>query len=209
MFPIKRPSDPKGSSKTPPAAPSRALDWLWQNLREVKHPQVLDCGPAHPATIEVLLKRGAKIYISDMISPARQSESRFTRQLGNKRTMFLIDDFLENLLPVPSGCLSMVACWQLFDLLPREAHAGLVSRLWSYLNTGGVLFFLLREPNLANGAGTRWWLDSPFALRSDVESKIPFPYPAITNREIERLFPPGSVKTFLTRFARREILAIK
>ena len=188
---------------------SRALDWLWQDLRAVKHPQVLDCGPPHPSTIDVLLKRGAKIYITDMISLARQAESKFIRQLGNKRTMFLIDAFLENLLPIPSDCLSVVACWQLFDLLPREAHAGLVSRLWSYLNTGGVLFFLLREPSLATGAGTRWWLESPIALRSDVESKIPFPYPAITNREIERLFPNGSVKTFLTRFARREILAIK
>jgi hypothetical protein len=46
-------------------------------------------------------------------------------------------------------------------------------------------------------------------LGSEVESKVPFPYPALTNREIERLVPGGSVKTFLTRFARREILAIK
>ena len=46
-------------------------------------------------------------------------------------------------------------------------------------------------------------------LGSDVESKALFPHPALTNREIERLVPSGNVKTFLTRFARREILAIK
>jgi hypothetical protein len=46
-------------------------------------------------------------------------------------------------------------------------------------------------------------------LGSDVESDTPFPHPALTNREVERLVPGGNVKTFLTRSARREILAIK
>jgi hypothetical protein len=31
----------------------------------------------------------------------------------------------------------------------------------------------------------------------------------LTNREMERLLPSGSVKTFLTRSGRREILAVK
>jgi len=95
------------------------------------------------------------------------------------------------------------------DLLPRDALPGLVAKLWSYIRPGGVLFCLLREPYLANGAETRWWFDSLMVLGSDVESKAPFPHPALTNREIERFIPSGNVKTFLTRFARREILASK
>lgn len=71
------------------------------------------------------------------------------------------------------------------------------------------MFCLLREPSLPNGAGTRWWLDSLTTLRSDTESQLPFPYPVLTNREIEHLVPGGDVKTFLTRSARREIVAIK
>jgi hypothetical protein len=193
---------------TPPAAPSRALEWLWQNFRDVKRPHILDCGPACQATLDVLLKRGAKVYIADLITLARQSDSKFIRRLG-KRTVFLINEFLEDLPPIPPDSLSAIACWHLLDLLPREALPGLVAKLWSYLRPGGVLFCLLREPYLATGAGTRWWLDSLMVLGSEVESKVPFPHPALTNREIERLVPSGNVKTFLTRFARREILAIK
>jgi len=196
------------SSATPPAAPSRALEWLWQNFRDVKHPHILDCGGAHQATLDALLKRGSKLYITDLVTPAREFDPKFIRRLG-KRTVFLIDDFLENLPTIPPDSLSAITCWHLLDLLPREALPDLVVKLWSYLRTGGVLFCLLREPCLANGAGTRWWLESLLAVRSDVESKHPFPYPALTNREIERLVPSGNVKTFLTRSARREILAIK
>jgi len=208
MFPTKRLSDFLGASATPPAAPSGALEWLWQNLREVKHPHVLDCGPAHQATIDVLLKRGSKLYISDLVTLARESDPKFVRRIGKTAT-FLIDDFLTNLPAIPPDSLSAIACWHLLDLLPREAIPGLFAKLWSFLRSGGVLFCLLREPSLANGAGTRWWLDSLLTLRSDVESKLPFPHPVLTNREIERLVPGGNVKTFLTRLARREILAIK
>jgi hypothetical protein len=181
---------------------------LWQNLRDVKRPHVLDCGPAHPTTIDVLLKRGSKLYVSDLIALARESDPKYIRRLG-KTTTFLTDAFLENLPSIPPDSLSVIACWHLLDLLPREAIPGLLTRLWSYLRTGGVVFCLLREPNLPNGAGTRWWLDSLMTLRSDPESKLPFPYPVLTNREIEHLVPGGNVKTFLTRSARREIVAIK
>jgi hypothetical protein len=208
MFSTKTFFDSQGSRKTPPVAPSRALEWLWQNLREVKHPHILDCGPAHPGTIEVLLKRGSKLYISDLIALARESDPKFVRRLG-KTTTFLIDAFLENIPPIPPDSLSVIAGWHLLDLLPREAIPGLLRRFWSYLRTGGVLFCLLREPSLANGAGTRWWLDSLMTLRFDAESKLPFPYPVLTNRDIEQLVPGGNVKTFLTRSARREIVAIK
>ena len=208
MFPTTTFFDSQGSRKTTPAAPSRALEWLWQHLRDVKRPHVLDCGPAQPTTIDVLLKRGSKLYVSDLIALARESDPKYIRRLG-KTTTFLTDAFLENLPSIPPDSLSVIACWHLLDLLPREAIPGLLTRLWSYLRTGGVVFCLLREPNLPNGAGTRWWLDSLMTLRSDPESKLPFPYPVLTNREIEHLVPGGNVKTFLTRSARREIVAIK
>jgi len=208
MFRAKTLHLSKGSPATSQAAPSRALEWLWQNLRDVKRPHILDCGPAYQATLDVLLKRGAKIYISDLVTLARQSDSKFVRRLG-KTTVFLIDEFLDNLPPIPPDSLSVIACWHLLDLLPREALPSLVTKLWSYIRPGGVLFCLLREPALANGAGTRWWFESLVALGSDVESGLPFLYPAITNREIERLVPNSNVKTFLTRSSRREILAIK
>jgi hypothetical protein len=181
---------------------------LWQDLRDIKRPHILDCGPPHQATIDVLLKRGAKIYICDLIALARESDPKFIRRLGKTPT-FLIDEFLGNIPPIPPDSLSVITCWHLLDLLPREAIPGLFARLWSYLHSGGVLFCLLREPSLAKGAETRWWLDSLLTLHSDPESKLPFPHPVVTNRDIERLVPGGNVKTFLTRSARREILAIK
>ena len=208
MYRTKTYQDSQKSSAAHPATPSRALEWLWQNLRDVRRPYILDCGPVYQATLDVLLKRGAKLYFTDLVALARQSDSKYIRQQF-KRTVFLIDEFLENLPPIPPDALSAIACWHLLDLLPRDALPGLVAKLWSYIRPGGVLFCLLREPYLANGAETRWWFDSLMVLGSDVESKALFPHPALTNREIERLVPSGNVKTFLTRFARREILAIK
>jgi hypothetical protein len=160
------------------------------------------------ATLDVLLKRGAKVYIADLVTLARQSDSKFISQ-RDKRTVFLIDEFLGNLPPISPNSLSAIACWHLLDLLPRDALPDFVAKLWCYIRPEGVLFCLLREPYLASGAETDWWFDSLVALRSSVESKAPFPHPALTNREVERLVPSGNVKTFLTRSARREILAIK
>jgi hypothetical protein len=177
-------------------------------LHDARHPHILDCGPPNQATLDVLLKRGAKVYVADLITRAWQCDSKFIRRVG-KRTVFLIDEFLEDLPPIPPESLSAIACWHLLDLLPRDALPGLVARLWSYIRPGGVLFCLVREPYLANGAETRWWFDSLMVLGSEAESKVPFRHPALTNREIERLVPGGNVKTFLTRLARREILAIK
>ncbi len=208
MFPTTTFFDSQGSRKTTPAAPSRALEWLWQNLRDVKHPHILDCGPAHPVTINLLLKRGSKLYISDLIALAREFDPKFVRRLG-KTTTFLTDAFLENIPSIPPDSLSVIACWHLLDLLPHEAVPDVLTRLWSYLRAGGLLLCLLREPNLASGAGTRWWLDSLMTLRSDPETNLPFRYPVLTNRDMERLIPGGNFKTFLTRSGRREIVAIK
>ena len=208
MFPTKIFSDSQGSHKTPPTAPSRALEWVWQNLRDVKHPHILDCGPSHPATINLLLDRGCKLYIADLVAIAKEFDPKFVRRLG-KTTTFLTDSFLENVPSIPPGTLSAITCWHLFDLLPHEARPALLTKLWSYLRTGGLLFCLLREINLASGAATRWWLESLTTFRSVQESDLPFRYPVLTNRDIERLVPNGNFKTFLTRSGLREIVAIK
>lgn len=208
MLGAKSYQDFQKASASSPATPSRALEWLWQNLRDVRHPHILDCGPVFQATLDVLLKRGAKVYVADLVTLARQSDLKFTSR-RDKATVFLIDEFLETLPPIPPDSLSAIACWHLLDLLPRDALPSFVAKLWCYIRPGGVLFGLLREPYLADGAETGWWFDSLVALRSSGERKAPFPHPALTNREVERLVPNGNVKTFLTRSARREILAIK
>jgi hypothetical protein len=205
MFRAKKLQDSHSqhSSVTPPPIPSHALGWLWQQLRDVPHPHILDCGPVNQATMEVLLRRGAKVYVADLVTGARLSASG----LGGHDKTF--EELLEAFPSIHPGSLSAIACWHLLDLLPRDALPGLIARLWSYLSPGGVLFCLLREPSLTHGAETRWWLDSLMVLGSSIETKAPFPYPVITNREIERLVPGGGVKTFLTRSARRETLIMK
>jgi hypothetical protein len=189
------------------AAASRALEDLWRHLHDIPHPHVLDCGPILRSTVDVLLARGAKLYVADLLTPAQREDAPFWSPVG-KTPVFLIEDFLAQLPPIPPASLSVVLCWHLLDLLPRAALAPLAGRLRSLLRRGGALFCLLREPYLATGAETAWWLQSLTALGSGVESRKPFPYPAVTNREMERLVPDSTVKTFLTRAGRREVLAI-
>jgi len=105
--------------------------------------------------------------------------------------------------------LAAIFCWQLLDLLPRDSLATVVLQLYMYLQPGGVLFCLLREPYLPKGGEPNWWLESLTTLGRDGNGSKPFPYPALTNREMEKLIPTGSVKTFLTRSGWREFLAIK
>jgi len=195
------------TSGASPAA-SRGLQWLWQHLSNSRHPHWFDCGLIHQSTLDVLLLRGAKLYLSDLITPVQQTDSVFWSRAG-KTPVFLVDDFLAQIPPIPEESLSAVCCWGLLDLLPREALPRVVERFHSYLQPGGVLFSILREPSLAAGAETRWWLESLTVLGSNDRSQKPFPYPALTNREMERLFPGGNVKTFLTRSGRREVLGVK
>jgi hypothetical protein len=155
-----------------------------------------------------LLARGAKLYVADLLTPAQRADPAFWSLVGKTR-VFLIEDFLAQLPTIAPQSLSAVFCWHLLDLLPREALPSLARRLCSFLQPSGVLFCLLREPYLAAGAETVWWLQSLTVLGSGAESCKPFPYPAVTNREMERLVPGGTVKTFLTRAGRREVLAIK
>jgi hypothetical protein len=191
-----------------PATASVALKWLWQQLRDVCHPQILDCGPISQATVDVLLRRGAKLYVTDLVTPGREETSQFWDR-GGKVPVFRLKDFLAQLPEIPEESLSAIFCWHLFDLLPREVLPGLVDRLLSYVQPGGVLFCLLREPYLPAGAEMMWWLENLTTLATGREGNKPFPYPALSNREMERLVPAGSVKTFLTRSGRREVLGIK
>jgi hypothetical protein len=155
-----------------------------------------------------LLLRGAKLYLSDLITPLQQNSSIFWSRQG-ETPVFQIDEFLAEIPPIPPESLSLICCWGLLDLLPRKALPRVVELFHSYLQPRGVLFSILREPHVATGAETRWWLESLTVLGARDTSQKPFPYPAVTNREMERLFPGGNVKTFLTRFGRREVLGIK
>ena len=197
-------------ARTAAASPvsSGGLQWLWQHLSHLRHPHCFDCGPIYQSTLDVLLLRGVKLYLSDLMTPAQQSSSVFWAQ-RDKTTVFLIDDFLAQIPPMAPESLSMICCWGLLDLLPREVLPRLVERFHFYLQPGGVLFSILREPHLATGTETRWWFESLTVLGSSEGSQKPFPYPALTNREMERLFPGGNVKTFLTRSGRREVVGLK
>ncbi len=207
MAPIKS-QDEMG--RTPAASPatSPGLQWLWRHLSNVRHPHCFECGPLRQSTLNVLLLRGAKVYHSDLITPAQQSNSVFWSRQG-KTVVFHIDEFIAQIPPIPSGSLSAICCWGLLDLLPHEVLPPLVERFHSYLQPNGVLFSILREPHTATGAETRWWFESLTVLGLSDPSQKPFPYPALTNREMEHLFPGGNVKTFLTRSGRREVLGLK
>lgn len=187
---------------------SRGLEWLWQYLRDIPCPSILDCGPVRRSTADVLLRRGAKLYVADLVSPALRGEARFWDR-ARKTPVFRIDDFLSQLPEIPPGSLSTIFCWQLLDLLPRDALAPLVLQMYLYLQPGGVLFCLLREPHLQAGIEPVWWLEGLSKLKREGEGRKAFPYPALTNRDVEKLIPTGSVKTFLTRSGLREVLAIK
>jgi len=192
---------------TTPAA-SRALQLLWQYLAPVRHPHFFECGPVSQSTLDVLLLRGARLYVADLVTPALQNNGAFWSRRG-KTPVFLADDFLAQIPVIPPDSVSVICCWGLLDLLPRVALPALVERFHSLLRPGGVLFCILREPYLTAGAETRWWFETLTVLGTTNGNKMPFPYPALTNREMERLFPGGDVKTFLTRSGRREVLGTK
>jgi len=205
---LTKSQDEMGLTAAASAATSRGLQWLWQHLSHQRHPHCFECGPVNQSTLDVLLLRGAKLYLSDLITPAQQTSSVFWMRQG-KTPVFLIDDFLAQIPPIPPESLSTICCWGLLDLLPREVLPQLVERFHSYLQPKGVLFSILREPHITTGAETQWWFKSLTILGSSDTSQKPFPYPALTNREMERLFPGGNVKTFLTRSGRREVLGVK
>ena len=191
-----------------PRMPSPGLEWLWQQLRDVPRPHILDCGPVYQATVNVLLRRGAKLYVADLVSPVQRGNPKYWNRRG-KVPIFLTDEFLAQIPKIPAGSLAAVFCCHLLDLIPPDSVPPVVERLFSFLQSGGVLFCLLRQPYLPAGAEVAFWLESLTDLATGQERKKSFPYPVVTNREMERLFPPGSVKIFLTRSGWREVVALK
>jgi len=194
-------SDPRSA---PP--PSFGLRWLWQYLEDIPRPYVLDCGPIRSATMRVLLGRSGRLYSGDLISPLKRPD---LWDRARKIAVFRTEVLLAELPPVPAASLSLVLCWHLLDLLPREALADVLLYIHKLMEPGGVLFCLLREPRLDKGADSAWELDGFTGLARPHEGGAAFPYAALSNREIDRLLPTGSVKTFLTRSGWREVLVVK
>jgi len=199
------------AAKTGPVAgisPSPAFDWLWKYLRDVPRPHILDCGPFQASTAEILLRRGGKLYAADLVTPLLEGAPQFWDR-SRKIPVFKTGELLASLPKIPASSLSVVLCWQVLDLLPHAALAEFILQMHVYLQPGGVFLCVLREPYLAAGAGLVWRLETLTTLRKEREALKPFPYPAITNRAIERLLPTINVKTFLTRSRFRETLAVK
>ncbi len=187
---------------------SQALRWIWNYLQDVEDPRILDCGSVSVATVRVLMSRKAKIYVGDMLGPVQRSDPAYWRS-QNDQMVFALDEFLALLPEIPPESLSLICCWHLLDLLPADVLPGLLSRLLGLLEKGGILYGFLREASLAEGKDGRWSLESLTTLGVEAESQGRFPYPAVSNREVENLTADYSLKTFLTRSHRREIVVLK
>jgi hypothetical protein len=81
--------------------------------------------------------------------------------------------------------------------------------MFLYLDFGGVLFLILREPHLEKGADTMWYLETLTRVAGRPVSDKPFPYPPLSNREMQRLVPAGIAKTVMTRSGVREVLVVR
>ena len=159
--------------------------------------------------MQALLARGAKVYIADLVALLHSGDSESLWDRSDKVPVFRLAELLRRFPPIPDGSLAAIFGWQLFDLVPRTAQAELFGRLMQYLAPGGILFCLVREPYLPAGADNDWWLESLTTLGKNGPGKAPFPYPPITNRQMESLAPPGNIKTFLTRAGLREVVVLK
>jgi hypothetical protein len=210
MFSVKTQegSRRKPSSGDSSSVPSQALQWIWNYLQDVANPLVLDCGSVSSSTIGVLTKRRAKVYVADLIAPLQRGGSSYWRQEG-KQTLFCLDKLLQEIPEITPASLSLVCGWHLLDLVPRDVVPELVRSFLSLLGPGGIFFCFLREPNLSAGKEGRWWLDSLTTLGGEGEGSGQFPYTPLSNREIEKLTAGCSLKTFLTRSHRREVVVLK
>ncbi len=209
MSPI-RTEGSRNKTRIPSAAPpsSPALEWLWKYLSDVRHPHFLDCGAVSPSTVRVLVKRRAKIYVADVISLLQRGDPAVWKTEG-KKLVFNEEEFLRRLPRIPLASLTVICCWHLLDLIPRESRTHLAGSLFGLLEPGGVFFCILREPYLAAGVDTHWWFENHNTLGMGGAGQRNFPYPAVTNREVENLIAGASAKTFLTRSGRREVLILK
>jgi hypothetical protein len=210
MFSAKTQEGARKKSPTDGGAstPSQALQWIWNFLQDVEDPLVLDCGTVSSSTVNVLIKRHAKLYVADLVGPLQRGDPAFWRQEG-KQTLFCTDRLLKEIPAIPPASLSLVCCWHLLDLVPRDAAPELVHALLSLLSPGGIFFCFLREPNLTAGKDVRWWLESLTTLGANGEESGQFPYKPLSNREIEKMTAGYSLKTFLTRSHRREVVVLK
>ena len=187
---------------------SGSLDWLWARLQENPNPHVLDCGPIRSPTVAVLAERGCRLYVGDLLSLVWRAEGMLWDRTP-EIPLFRTERLLSELPAIRPGSLSVALCWQLLDLLPCEARTEVVRRMLLYLKPGGVLFLILREPHLTKGADTVWCLETLTKLAARAVGEKPFPYPPLSNREMQQLIPAGSTKTVLTRTGLREVLAVK
>jgi hypothetical protein len=198
----------KDSSGSSPAVPSQALGWIWNYLQDVGNPHVLDCGTVSSATISALTRRRAKVYVADLIAPLQRNDPSYWRQSG-KQVVFCLDELLKRIPDIPSASLRLICSWHLLDLVPRDHLPELVKFLLSLLAPGGIFFCFLREPNLASGKDSRWRLENLTTLGAEREGVGQFPYAPLSNREIEKLTAGCSLKTFLTRSHRREVVVLR
>ena len=210
MFSVKRKelSRRKSPSDQTPETPSQALQWIWNYLQDVENPHVLDCGTVAPSTVSVLMKRQAKVYVADLIGPLQCNDPAYWRQEG-KQTLFCLDKLLKRVPAIPPGSLRLICCWHLLDLIPREHVPELVRFLLSLLGPGGIFYCFLRELNLVTGKDNRWKLATLNSLGVETEDAGDFPYPPLSNREIEKITAGYGLKTFLTRSHRREVVVLK
>lgn len=210
MFSVKmqEASRKKPSSSQSPAVASQALQWTWNYLQDVENPHVLDCGAVSSTTINILINRHAKVYVADLIAPLQRGDPALWRQ-ENKQTLFCPGELLKRIPAIPPDSLRLICCWHMLDLIPRDNVPELAQFFLSLLAPGGIFYCFLREPNLTQGKDGRWWLETLTTLGEESESAGKFPYPPLSNREIERLTAGSGLKTFLTRSHRREVVVLK
>ena len=210
MFSVKTQegSRKKASSDLSPAVPSQALQWVWHYLQDVKNPHVLDCGTVSSTTVGVLMRRGAKVYVADLIAPLQRGDPAFWRR-AEKQVVFCLDEFLKQIPDIPSASLRLICCWHLLDLVPRDQLTELVAFMLSLLEPGGIFFCFLREPNLASGMEGRWWFENLTTLGAAREGTGTFPYAPLSNREVEKLATGCRLKTFRSQSRRREVVFLK
>jgi hypothetical protein len=189
-----------------PASP--ALEWLWHYLRDVRHPRLLDCGPVSPSTVSLLVQRKAKLYVADLLSPLQRGDAGLWRTINQQR-VFSPEKLLEQLPPMPPGRLSVIFSWHVLDLIPPGQRAEIAQKLFQWIEPGGVFLAILRDPHVETGMDTHWRLETMTTLKQEGAGEREFPYPALTNRDLERLVPAASVKSFLTRTRRREVILLK
>ncbi len=196
------------SSSHPTPISSQALEWVWQYLQDVRKPHVLDCGAVSSSSVRVFAEREAKIYVADLLAPLQRGDSTYWRR-DDDELIFCLNEFLARLPKVPAASLLLLCCWHLVDLVPGDQVSSLFEFLLSLVEEGGLLFCFLREQNLKTGNDYHWRFETLTTLGAEGDGKGEFAYPPVTNREVEKLTEGYSLKTFLTRSHRREVVVLK